>query len=599
VVGNSPAPVNNVIVNYAGQTGNLSDAWTINTNTDLIYGFQSGWGPGTFIEGAGNFGMDFGNYNPVLLDTNIDVGDQSTDFVTCGLSYTGTGLSMTYTLDSQTYGYDVTNITVYGGWLNGNRNEQEYQVLYSTVSAPSTFISLVTPDYKANDPSSGPSATRVTLVPATGVLAQNVYAVEFNFNTAYNPENGWEGYSAITIGGTPSAAPALIMEQDITPLTAEDVVGSSVTLTASFTGATSYQWLSNGLPLPGAPNSPTLTLSPLQSTYAASYSLQGINSNGTNTTRACVLTVDPAPTPVGNVVTALAYQTDDTLPFSPTWSTADIDNQTPGVNLILNQDPPGGGNGAGSFTGYYLDHAGGLPVLTDGSYGSIVPVGNPAFATCAGEAGQYVIYTMPDTYGDDITNIEIVGGWGGDGRASQFYTAYYSTVASPTTFYPLTALEDNLNSPPYGGTNGGKAIYVRATFTPAAGLLAGNVAAIYINFATPANVPNGYSGYSEISVFGTASVGPPARPAPPVVSASVSSGNLILTGDGGTPYSPYTLLTTTNLAIPVADWTVLNVGSDGNGQTVSSGALNGSGAFSMSIPISTNLPASFYQLSMP
>jgi hypothetical protein len=103
--------------------------------------------------------MDFGNYNPVLLDTNIDVGDQSTDFVTCGLSYTGTGLSMTYTLDSQTYGYDVTNITVYGGWLNGNRNEQEYQVLYSTVSAPSTFISLVTPDYKANDPSSGPSAT--------------------------------------------------------------------------------------------------------------------------------------------------------------------------------------------------------------------------------------------------------------------------------------------------------------------------------------------------------------------------------------------------------------------------------------------------------
>jgi hypothetical protein len=57
------------------------------------------------------------------------------------------------------YGYDVTNITVYGGWLNGNRNEQEYHVLYSTVSAPSTFISLVTPDYKANDPSSGPSAT--------------------------------------------------------------------------------------------------------------------------------------------------------------------------------------------------------------------------------------------------------------------------------------------------------------------------------------------------------------------------------------------------------------------------------------------------------
>ncbi|MBW8863901.1 MAG: hypothetical protein JF609_03070 [Verrucomicrobia bacterium] len=70
------------------------------------------------------------------------------------------------------------------------------------------------------------------------------------------------------------------------------------------------------------------------------------------------------------------------------------------------------------------------------------------------------------------------------------------------------------------------------------------------------------------------------------VSPKVSGGNLILTGTGGTAGAGYTLLTTTNLAAP-GSWT-----------TSSTGTLDGSGAFSNSVPIGTS-PARFFRVSMP
>ena len=233
-------------------------------------------------------------------------------------------------------------------------------------------------------------------------------------------------------------------------------------------------------------------------------------------------------------------------------------------------------------------------MLTDGNYGEIVPGsgGHPAFAACGSGAGQYVIYTMPDSgaYGDDITNIQISGGWNDNGRNTQEYTVYYSTVSDPTNFFLLTSVS---NSPGTGESE------IRATFTPASGLLARNVAQIYIDFTAPPGVPNGYSGYSEISVFGKASMAPPSPPVPPVVNHPYSSGgNLIVSGTGGTAYAPYTLLTTTNLLIPPADWTPLEMGTDGNGQTITTGELNGRGAFSNAIPINVTAPVSFFVLKV-
>ena len=558
-VNNLPAPVNNVVVGISGQFGlgsispvnastNFYPTWVENTANDLILNSVDGvafpGNPGEVYAGGGNFSPlgSACNGDPAILSDGSQGfqnswpgigGNQSLDAVG-----NNAGLSVIYTLPgSSATGWSLTNITVFGGWGDGGRDEQKYQVLYSTISAPTVFNNLISVDYNpAGVPANTPSAVRTVLTPASGAMAQNVYAIEFNFNNAGSgPENGWVGLSEIVVAGQPSA-PVPVLLTNITPTTAEDVVGSSLILSASFSGATSYQWSKNGTNLPGATSS-TLTINNLQLTDAATnggYQLVAYNAAGSNVTTTCTVYVDPASAPVGNVVTAFAYQTSPSDGFSPTWDTSNL-----GASLIAGQNPPSGGyDTVGDFndpdvTPNALNQAGGLTVLTDGNYGHFVNTGpHPAFAACGPGgptpgAGNSVTYTLgANANGYDVTNIQVAGGWNDNGRDSQFYTVLYSTVANPTIFLPMVAVANNLSS---GNTNGGgnlKAVpsgsgiqaTIRATFTPASGVLAANVYAVQVDFQFPQGVPNGYSGYSEIDVFGAPSVAAP--PAGPVITTA-------------------------------------------------------------------------------
>ncbi|MDB6110212.1 MAG: Immunoglobulin I-set domain protein, partial [Pedosphaera sp.] len=196
-------------------------------------------------------------------------------------------------------------------------------------------------------------------------------------------------------------------------------------------------------------------------------------------------------------------------------------------------------------------------------------------------AGNFVTYTLTgSTNGYNITNIVTTGGWNDGGRDQQAYTVYYANVAHPTTFLPLASVNCNPVNP------SGISID-RATIKPVTGSLAANVVALKFDYTSPAG-ENGYSGYSEIGVFGAPSA-PYAAPTPPILSASaVSGGNLVVTGTGGTPNRAYAWLTSTDLTIPVANWTVS-----------STGVLDSTGALSNAIPISTSTPASFFRLWMP
>jgi autotransporter-associated beta strand protein len=69
---------------------------------------------------------------------------------------------------------------------------------------------------------------------------------------------------------------------------------------------------------------------------------------------------------------------------------------------------------------------------------------------------------------------------------------------------------------------------------------------------------------------------------------TVSGGNFILTGNGGTAGGHYTVLTATNPVIPVTSWTT-NV----------SGTLSGTGAFSNAIPINVSEPVRFFRVRTP
>ena len=545
-----PAPVGNIVVTTANQTflgaindfnvsTNYTPTWTENTNGDLILGSTDGGSPGvpgTVYAGGGNFapiGSACNGDPAILSDGSLGylnyypaVGGNIT-LDACGNS---AGYSVTYTLPaSSATGWSLTNITVYGGWGSNGRDELKYQVLYSTVSAPTVFNNLTSVDY---NPAGGspnlPSASRTTLLPSSGALAQNVYAVEINFfNAGSASENGYSGYSEIVVAGQPSP-PVPVLTANVTPSTAEDVVGSSLTLTASFSGADTYQWFKNGTNIPGATSS-TLTINNLQLSDAATnsgYQLVASNSSGTNVTAFCKVYVDPAPVAVSNIVTAVAYQTSPSDGFSPTWDTSNL-----GASLIYNQNPPADGYDLiGDFNDPDVtlsanNQAGGLAALTDGNYGYFVNTGpHPAFATAGSGgptpgAGNYVIYTLgANANGYDVTNILIAGGWNDNGRDSQFYTVSYSTVANPTLFFPLASMANNLSTGNTNGGGNGEAVpsgsgiptTVRTTFTPATGVLASNVYAIQVDFSVPTGVPNGYSGYSEISVFGSPSVGAPA-----------------------------------------------------------------------------------------
>jgi hypothetical protein len=207
-VSSAPAAVNNVIIAYAAQTGygstatNFVPTWTVAPGS-LI----AGQSPSSI--GGGNFSLYNAGVVAVLTDGTFGwlnywpgVGGSPTE-VTCGTVAGGAGQSVTYTLTGSAAGYNLTNLVIYGGWGDAGRDQQAYTVYYSTIAAPTTFISLGSVNYLPANPAAVQCATRATLAPANGVLATNVAAVKFDF---INPagENGFEGYSEIDVFGVPT-----------------------------------------------------------------------------------------------------------------------------------------------------------------------------------------------------------------------------------------------------------------------------------------------------------------------------------------------------------------------------------------------------------
>ena len=136
-----------VTVTTANQTGAAStwpftptgSAWVVDQADSLIHGLTPTSAPGNWsLEIAGR------NVNSLTVNTNLTLGiiqpstTTSTNYVTYG-NGSSAGSSLVYTLPANTYGYNVTNISVYGGWANNGRDQQAYAVFYSTVGNPTQF----------------------------------------------------------------------------------------------------------------------------------------------------------------------------------------------------------------------------------------------------------------------------------------------------------------------------------------------------------------------------------------------------------------------------------------------------------------------------
>jgi len=203
-----------VIVTTTNQTGSGAGTylppWTVMTNGSLIAGRRPSTLSGNFsLEAPGRSVYSLTASNSLALTRIAGTAGYttSTNYVTCG-NGSGAGSLLIYSLTNSARGYDLTNITVYGGWADNGRDQQAYTVYYSSVTAPTNFIPLAIVNYNPPIAGSIQSATRVTLTSSIGVLATNVAALKFDFTTP-GSENGYCGYAAITVFGTASIPPAV------------------------------------------------------------------------------------------------------------------------------------------------------------------------------------------------------------------------------------------------------------------------------------------------------------------------------------------------------------------------------------------------------
>jgi hypothetical protein len=596
VVNPAPAPDGSgVVISEANQAvpgGLFTPTWVLATNS-LLEGLQPYLAGGDFAEQNSANGAPEGG-TPTLTDGQYGAVGEG-DTLTGASGGPGIGENLYYTLPPSSNGWNITSIESYGGWSDIGRNWQGYTLYYATTANPFNFIELdsLAPPYNPPLTVAEPNATRVIWTSGTELpLATNVAAIEFDFNVTVF--NGWEGYNELQVFGTNAVVPATVEQiapvlvTDIAPGYGSDVAGSQVTFNATFSGALSYQWQSNGVNITGATND-TLTLSDLNTNMTGGYNLLASNPYGTNSTSVAEFTVNPPPTITNGIIIAGATQIDGEeglgfapTEFLPTWTIAS-------GSLIAGQLPSTVGPGNFVDDTYPV---GGIPVLTDGTIGELISGGAvPNYATCgtvASGAGQYLIYTLKGSAsGYNISSIVTYGGWPDYGRDWQYYTVSYSTMAAPGTFQTLGQATFQL--PQLRPENPGASPNTgRVTWTASnGGSLATGVVAVEFNFAIPAGQENGWQGYSELQVFGTPSQSSPPK-GPTITSSTVSGGNLILAGSGGTAGAGFAWLTATNLATPLAEWT-----------TNTTGTFDGSGNFSSSISIDRSEPDRFFLLSTP
>jgi autotransporter-associated beta strand protein len=122
-------------------------------------------------------------------------------------------------------------------------------------------------------------------------------------------------------------------------------------------------------------------------------------------------------------------------------------------------------------------------------------------------------------------------------------------------------------------TNQGPALAAGDTFTLFSRPLADGLALTF----SPATPGPGLSWINELAVNGSIGVVTAVKPTPHVVGISIVGGNLVFSGTNGLAYGAYAILSSTNLATPLTNWTQVGSGYfDGNGNCNATNAINAS-----------------------
>jgi len=182
-------------------TTSLPNPYTVSSD-DLLNGLAPSAEAGTFTqEGTGGTAVLTDGLFPSPITRDGDGPFQFGAFATGG---NNGGTTVTYTLTAPS---DIDSIVVYGGWQDGGRDQQAFNILYSTAGDPANFLPLSNVNFNPPAPAGAfPQLVRTTFATDDATtLAQNVAALRFDFQAV---ENGYTGYAEIDVIPTVIPEPA-------------------------------------------------------------------------------------------------------------------------------------------------------------------------------------------------------------------------------------------------------------------------------------------------------------------------------------------------------------------------------------------------------
>lgn len=187
------------------------------SSTDLLNGLTPSASEGNFTRESTVGGL------PALTDGTFDTfyGGNNPDspaanrgaYATIGIGNAGggAGLSVTYALGGA---FNLTEIVVYGGWVDGGRDEQNLDVLVSSDGTNFTSLgaslggnlgTLRGTATATGAQTRSPNSHRNSITDNAGDLATNVTHVRFDQLAV---ENGYTGYSEFDVFGTAIPEPS-------------------------------------------------------------------------------------------------------------------------------------------------------------------------------------------------------------------------------------------------------------------------------------------------------------------------------------------------------------------------------------------------------
>ena len=481
----------------------------------------------------------------------------------------------------------IQNVTIATGNSPGGNSLSVYVPAPVTLAVQASGTTPLHYDWQTDNGSGGVTWTDIpnSNTNSYALNTTSMAAGTYLYQVIVTNVNSMATSSVVQLNLSAASAPLLVTDTAINP--AATFVGSSVTVSAAFNGSPTitYQWMFNNgsgaVAIAGATNA-TYSIASAQLTNGGSYYLTASNGISPFTLSSTPVSLLVGLTAQNNSASASMQDAGSSAPTSGTYDISQLVTTVPTTVADLNYyadnyTPPGQ-----TFTT--------LGAATNGYLLSSIYIQNE-LSTFGGDATTPVVYTL--------------GIYSVSGSNAVLLTSYNSTNLPYITNQPAadpsaivdgdwirwTGLTNVLNTNStyafsihktaghgwwkVGNDYGSGDLYSggQAVSLPGSGIGA-------MIFSTDTTIDAGFL----VALTPASAV----ITIPHIGTAKVSAGNFVLSGSGGTPGTGYSVLSQTNVAKPLATWTVAGTGT-----------FNGSGNFSFTNAVTPGTSKLFYRIRVP